>query len=417
MPFIWLLLNCISLFAQKPVTYLHTKISNSELLENLLEINSEDFSEYLHHKRKYEIQIIYTQVNHKTNGAVELIQHAYNLQRKNYFYPASLVKLPVSVLALEKCHQLQIPTSATMITLASGHCQKSVSYDSTAYDLKPSVANYIKRMMLVSDNDSYSRIYEFLGADFIKKRMLSLGLKHTEIIHRFDMGCNDADNLAFNPVIFLNSKGDTLFKQAASVSSYYKNYDFERRSKGAAHYNGKGQKLKGPKIFTRYNVMSLQNSHDFLIALMYPQLVPDSIKLQIDSSNYSMLLKAMSSYPRESDYPKYDAKKYEDSYKKYLLLADYHDSIKEDTLRIFNVVGQSYGWLSDCAYFVDFKNGIDFFLSAVIYTNANNTMNDGRYEYKSLGFPFLSKLGRLIYDYDKTRHRETRPSLSRFKLH
>jgi hypothetical protein len=160
--------------------------------------------------------------------------------------------------------------------------------------------------------------------------------------------------------------------------------------------------------------MPLQEINDFLIALMYPQFVPKEKQIQLKNEDYKMLLKAMSQYPRESDFPHYDGSKFEDSYKKYLMFADYHDTIKTDSLRIFNVVGQSYGWLADCAYFVDHKNNIDFFLSAVIYVNANQVLNDGRYEYKQIGFPFLSKMGKLIYDYERTRKRDYYGSFERF---
>jgi hypothetical protein len=46
--------------------------------------------------------------------------------------------------------------------------------------------------------------------------------------------------------------------------------------------------------------------------------------------------------------------------------------------------------------------------------NANQILNDGRYEYKSIGFPFLSNLGKLIYDYERSRKREQTGSFDRF---
>jgi hypothetical protein len=391
-----------------------TKLANDNLIADLLQIKSTEFKVILSNLKKYEIQIIYTQVNHHVNGKPEFIQHHFQLNPKQYFYPASLVKLPLSALALEKCNALNIPSTSTMITLANHRCQKEVYTDSLSINYKPSVANYVKKMMLVSDNDAYSRIYELMGADAIKKRLMELGLKNTDIIHRFDASCNTDDNLFFNPIVFLNEKGDTIYKQGATYSNRYKNYHYSKKTKGKAHYNARGKLIRKPKVFTQNNVMPLQEINDFLISLMYPEIVPDSIRLKINNVDYNMLLKAMSQYPRESNFPKYDGSKFEDSYKKYLLLADYHDSIKTDSLRIFNVVGQSYGWLSDCAYFVDHKNKIDFFLSAVIYVNANQVLNDGKYEYKSIGFPFLSQLGRLIYDFDKTRKREVYGNFERF---
>jgi hypothetical protein len=412
--FYFLLLFCNITIAQKPLQYLPTKLANDSLISDLLQVKADEFKTILSNPRKYEIQIIYTQINHQENGQVELIQHQYQLNPKQYFYPASLVKLPLSVLALEKCNLLNIPSSAPMITLANHNCQKEVSVDSTAINYKPSIANYVKKMMLVSDNDAYSRAFEFMGADAIKKRLLTLDIKNTDILHRFDPGCNALDNLFYNPIVFLNEIGDTIYKQAASKSITYQNYRYVKKAKGKAHYNARGKLVRKPKVFTQNNVMPLQEINDFLIALMYPELVPQEKKLALKVSDYKLLLKAMSQYPRESDYPYYDGSKFEDSYKKYLMFGDYHDTIKTDSLRIFNVVGQSYGWLADCAYFVDHKNKVDFFLSAVIYVNANQVLNDGRYEYKQIGFPFLTKLGRLIYDYERTRKRSNYGSFERF---
>lgn len=412
--FINLLILCQITFAQKPLPYLGTHLANDDLISDLMQIKSEEFSTILSNPKKFEIQIIYTQINHNENGKPSLIQHQYHLNPKQYFYPASLVKLPLSVLALEKCNLLNIPSNANMITLANHHCQKEVSVDSLAINYKPSIAHYVKKMMLVSDNDAYSRVYEFMGADAIKSRLQLFEIKHTDIIHRFDAGCSAADNLYFNPIVFLNEKGDTIYKQAASHSLTYEKYHYTKKVKGRAHYNARGKLVRKPKVFTQNNVMPLQEINDFLIALMYPEFVPEDKKLALTSEDYKMLLRAMSQYPRESDYPFYDGSKFEDSYKKYLMYGDFHDSIKTDSLRIFNVVGQSYGWLADCAYFVDHKNKVDFFLSAVIYVNSNQVLNDGRYEYKSIGFPFLTHLGRLIYDYERSRKRDRYGSFERF---
>jgi hypothetical protein len=121
-------------------------------------------------------------------------------------------------------------------------------------------------------------------------------------------------------------------------------------------------------------------------------------------------------YPYESKYPKYDRKNYYDSYKKYFLFGDSKDSITNRNIRIFNVVGQSYGFLSDIAYVADFQNKIEFMLSAVIYVNSDGIINDGKYDYDKIGFPFLGDLGRVIYDYEKKRNRATVPDLSEFKI-
>ena len=85
-------------------------------------------------------------------------------------------------------------------------------------------------------------------------------------------------------------------------------------------------------------------------------------------------------------------------------------------IRIFNKVGDAYGFLTDAAYIVDFKNKIEFLLSATIYTNENQTFNDDNYEYEEIALPFLKNLGNTIYGIELERQRQHPPDLSRFRF-
>jgi hypothetical protein len=58
--------------------------------------------------------------------------------------------------------------------------------------------------------------------------------------------------------------------------------------------------------------------------------------------------------------------------------------------------------LIDNAFIEDQENIVKFFLSAVIYTNANETLNDDNYEYNSIALPFLGELGRHIYQIESS---------------
>jgi hypothetical protein len=87
-----------------------------------------------------------------------------------------------------------------------------------------------------------------------------------------------------------------------------------------------------------------------------------------------------------------------------------------ENIRIFNKVGDAYGYLIDNAYIVDFENKVEFILSAVIHVNNNQIYNDSVYEYDKTGFPFMAELGKTIYAYELSRKRKNPPNLSRFKL-
>jgi hypothetical protein len=96
----------------------------------------------------------------------------------------------------------------------------------------------------------------------------------------------------------------------------------------------------------------------------------------------------------------------------------YGDSKKPipTTIRIFNKVGDAYGYLIDNAYIVDFNTHVEFILSAVINSNMDGIYNDGEYEYHKLGHPFMKNLGRTVYKYELKRKRRHKPDLSEFKL-
>ena len=83
-----------------------------------------------------------------------------------------------------------------------------------------------------------------------------------------------------------------------------------------------------------------------------------------------------------------------------------------DNLRIYNKVGNAYGFLTDAAYIVDLDAGIEFLLAATIYVNENQTFNDDQYEYDEVGLPFLRDLGQAIYEVELKRARPNRPDLS-----
>ena len=76
--------------------------------------------------------------------------------------------------------------------------------------------------------------------------------------------------------------------------------------------------------------------------------------------------------------------------------------------------GDAYGQLVDIAYVVDLKNKVEFFLSAAIYCNSDGVLNDDKYDYDTVGLPFLQHLGQVIYEYELKRERKRSPDLAPF---
>ena len=74
----------------------------------------------------------------------------------------------------------------------------------------------------------------------------------------------------------------------------------------------------------------------------------------------------------------------------------------------------SHGYLADIAYFADSLHQSEFMLSAVLYVNQDGIINDGAYEYDSIGQPFLAQLGHAIQQFEAQRPRRMRPNLTEF---
>ena len=87
-----------------------------------------------------------------------------------------------------------------------------------------------------------------------------------------------------------------------------------------------------------------------------------------------------------------------------------------DHIRIYNKVGLAHGFLVDNAYVVDVKNKVEFFLSAVLYVNQNETLNDNTYEYNEISIPFLAALGNAVYRFELKRVKDVLPDLTRFEI-
>lgn len=345
---------------------------------------------------KYHLQIVYTQVN-RTAGQTSFTTYSYQVSPQNYLYCASLIKLPTCILALQKLNNLHIDPGTTMYTDSSRACHTQVTKDSSALNGLPSVANYIKKMCLVSDNAAFSRVYEFLGVDYMHQEMTRMGFSEVRIVNRYDGNCTGKENLVTNRVRFVNDQGQEVYRQEETTATG--SYPPLRSpiKVGRAYQIGK-KLVRAPKDFSYSNYLSLADCHQILFELVFDQ----KHVFNINEGQRAWLLQQLSLYPRQSYSPRYDARIFPDAYKKYLYYGAAKEPISDSTLVITNIVGQSYGFMSDCAYFRDEQKGIEFILSAGLYANEDEVI-DGKYDYKTVALPFLAALGKAICEFEIQR--------------
>ncbi len=392
--------------------------SSDTLIIKLLEQNPQLFSEVLKHKDDLGIQILYTQIDRDKKNKedkIKLTDYSYNLNPNNYFYPASTVKLPVAILALQKLNELRITgldKNTTMITESAGASQSSVTNDASAADGRPTIAHYIKKILLVSDNDAFNRLYEFLGQEYINNSLHKMGYTDAQIIHRLSVSLSDEENRYTNPIRFIDTAGNIVYDKPAEISKLLYT---DRNTKMGKGYMRGGELVNEPFDFSKKNMLLLSELHQIVKSIMFPMSVNKEQRFNLTEDDYNFLRLYMSMRPSESKTPVYDSGEYYDNYVKMV----YYGSEKtapDPNIRIFNKTGTAYGFLIDACYFADFTNHIEYMLSVVIYCNSDGIFNDDKYDYKTIGYPFLKNLGRVIYDYELKRSRKFPADLSSFRF-
>ena len=392
----------MSTFAQKP----------GNILEQILLSNPDKFKKLTDNPKKYRLQILYTQIDRDANNKPTLTTYSYRSDSNEYFYPASTVKLAASVLALEKLNTLKIDKSTTFQTLKNRPSQLEIKTDSTTKSGLPSVEHYIKKILLVSDNEAYNRLYEFLGQRPFNETMLSKGFKGVRLTHRLQTPLPRLENQYTNPIRFI-SNGKVVLDQAEAFNK--KPYSAAAPILiGKGTMNDAGVVEDKPLDFSLKNAYPLQAQHDFLKRLMLPDAFPAKDRFQLSKEDYGFLYRYMSMYPTESKDPVYT----EDfaTYCKFLYYGSEKNASLNPSIRIFNKVGDAYGFLLDNAYVVDFDQKVEFMVTAVLLCNEDEIFNDEQYDYDTIGFPFYKNLGQVIYDYEVKRPKKQLTNLDHLRF-
>lgn len=367
----------------------------------------------LAHPEAYHLQILYTRIDRDADNKPHFQYLDYGLDPQRYFYPASTVKLPIALSALEKIHDVDMPgldSHSPMLTDSVYPGTPAVREDLTAPGGLPSVAHYVRKIFLVSDNDAANRLYEFVGQRSLNDNLHAKGYTGMDILHRLDLALPADQNRHTNPVRFL--RGDRILY--AQPEAYNPEPYPLRRDLVGRGYMRDGVLVEGPMDFSEKNRASLQDLSRMLQSVLFPASVPESARFRLDSADYALLYDCMSAYPGESAYPRYDPAEYPPAYLKFFLYGGDSAARIIPDVRIFSKSGWAYGFLTDVAYIVDFRHGAEFMLAATLYVNRDGILNDDQYEYTTTGMPFLAQLGRIVYQYELKRPRRYRPDLSRF---
>ena len=399
-----LFLNCTYMQAQ------NMNAPSDSLLVTLMKQNPNHFASLLADPGQYRIQILYTQINRDKNNIPHFKDYSYRLNANEYFYPASTVKFPLSVLALEKLNNLKVAglnKASTAIYDSVTARQETIYNNPYAIDGRQTIEQAIKEVLVVSDNNAANRLYEFLGQEYIHSQLANKGYPEVYIRNRLELGRTPLENRQTQSVQFYDANNKLIYTQPAQNNTgklpYYNVLI------GNGYMNSQDSLINAPLNFSEKNRISLSDLHHIMQSVIFPDKMPKKQRFNLSSDDRKFLLQWMHTTPTESYYPTYDSSEYYPAYAKFLMLGSEKGPIPSN-IKIYSKAGDAYGFLLDNTYIIDTTAKVEFMLSAVIYVNADGILNDNTYDYKTIGLPFMKNLGNTIYQYELSRKRDFIPN-------
>lgn len=342
---------------------------------------------------EYRVQIL-CQYRKKNSNARWQKTH-WQLTPKQWFSTASVAKLPIALLACEKIAALGLDLSAEI-----GFTQTPIGGEWPAEEpYFESLQRTLTRIFTISENPPFNRLYDFLGVDAMNERLDALGYPTARLISR--MSAPVVDNNRTRAGMVLNAQEVPVYEFAERVGRS-RSFAYGEALIGQGFLKDSGELIVGPHDFSKTNYISLSDSQQMLKAIVDPSSVPAHQRWAIPESMREQILKIMAMMPRQSTEPVYSETEYADDYGRFFILGDVKTR-KPESLTLIGKVGEAYGYLTDVEYITDTSSEWECYLSANIYVNADGIFNDDKYEYESIGYPFLAALGRAVWQVINSR--------------
>lgn len=353
----------------------------------------------LDHPEIYRFQFMFTQLSTNKQGVTYGQTYDFS-QPETYFYPASAVKLPIALLTLEKLNELGYSTDA-ILKINRDHECGNMSFVEESQGGTMSFDKMIRNLIVVSNNPYFNALYHFLTPKTIHTELRKKGLNNTWIFRDFS-GCEMPANLKTNSwSVYETGNPDTLFHPSSvlELTELPKDYRYTPSKLIGSKHEYRGKIVNGPYDFNYALDLSLCDLHTASLRLFFPEFYPKKEQWKIREEDRQLLLKSMKEVPRELGEKVFqDPKTYPDNLYKYLVHGDGNPIY--DTIVTCGKIGISFGFVTETAHVIDPVTNKQYVISASIYVNADDTVNDGIYEYDQVARPFFARLGQLLLEFE-----------------
>lgn len=362
--------------------------AKSQFIDSIQSIIDKDTSlvlrEVFSHPEFYRLKIILSEISADSNGCKRLSTWDFRDTLQEYFYPASLAKIPLALTTfqfLNEKKEISKDLSDILIDSSSAVKERTLNDD-------------MLLMLSASDNNAFNRLYNMVGCRYINVSLLKKGYLNTYLIHRFEPGGAKYHQTAL-PITMISQTRDTLYAHPADSIYSFIRHAFKDSLIGIGHYLNDSL-IPKPKSFRFHNYVDIRDVQDMMVSLKYPAL-SNHKPFGITDSQRETIIRGLSTSPLHLNTTEYsDTSIFHSNFLRFTLFGR-DKNLNYPNIEYFNKSAMAYGFLADCSYLNDPENGVEFFLTIYMYVNKDEILNDDKYDYDSIGVPFMKKFGELIY--------------------
>jgi len=358
-----------------------------------------------------EVQIALTRIDREADGGARFATATFGVQRQRWFPAASVVKLPIALLLAEVLEAANLGFNARTVLSSP---PRSGNWD-VAEPLAEPVWQTLWRLLVVSENVPFNRLYDLLGPDRMQARLAELGFEDVRLISRLgspDARLNRQTVASRIEAPELGPDGELAWVPRWTSDARRadaRRFPFGSALKAADWQDDRGRIETGPRDFSTANFLPLEDAHAMLLRLAFPEATRRSQRWALSATTRLSLLRITGLFPRESPLlatGTHAPAAFGDGFAKFFVVGD--RAAAPRGFRSFGKTGEAFGHQGETALLTDVDGQCEVLLSANVYANADGVLNDDRYEYDTVSRPFLAALGRAALAVERERPRPHR---------
>jgi hypothetical protein len=253
------------------------------------------------------------------------------------------------------------------------------------------VAMLVQSALVVSDNEAHNDLFDLAGFDELHRRMWRMGLSSVRMRHR--LGVAGADDARRTPRVELVAKGaqggdPVIVPQRHGTLSLGKN-EKSGVLVGKSHVSG-GRVVNEPMSFEDKNEITIADLQELMVAVVRPDLREEELRPRLGENERKLLLDSLRSLPSGRGVRTAVDVEHKP------MLPGIERVVPRESLTYASKSGRAYGFSIENAYVLDARSGRSFFITAVLYANADGRVNDDQYDYDTFALPVFAELGEVV---------------------